>query len=102
MAEFPFYSCDSTSWMRGQTFGVLIVNEGREKLNQYLRYDWPKAKERNPRIPDEVFVPLKGENKWYCPLLKWNAQEILNWTNEFKSEYSNLYEPSIPSLFDLL
>lgn len=98
MSKFPFYSCDSTSWMKGQTRGLLIVNEGK-KLAQYLRHDWHKAKKE---IPDYVKVPSKGEGMWYCPLVRWNVQEIINWIKENKPEYNGEYQSNTLTLWDLL
>lgn len=80
MYSFPWFSVDSSTWLGGRRFGVIIVRNG-STFSSYGRERWEEIENK---VPPYVFVPRLTTRNGYISLLRWNASQMINWAKDYK------------------
>lgn len=75
MSSFRWRSVDSTSWIAGRQYGILLVRNGKHI------YTTGRDDQRGSKYRD-VFPPRNGSRKDYEPALKHNIKTVLDWVGQ--------------------
>ncbi len=78
MYSFPWFSVDSSTWINGRRFGVVVVKKANG-FSSIGREDFQKYK-----IPVHLRIPRNASKEDSDPVIRHNAQQMLEWARNYK------------------